>query len=175
MDLSANIMTNWEQQYLKSTLTKSLWYPKTAWRSKQSVSQWYECCTCSAACSSACAQLTKHCVPFLQRSYLRQSVLGKLHWVESAPFIRHIMDRLATYWHLEKQYNAICSSITLQVNIHKLHCAHWLLAACIKQFKPPSKTSLGLLLIRILCITAEWNCSIIQNIVISISCHPFPG
>lgn len=36
-------------------------------------------------------------------SYLWQSVLGKLHRVESISFIGHITDRLATYWHLQKQ------------------------------------------------------------------------
>lgn len=64
-----------------------------------------------------------NCIPF-QQSYLWQSVLGKLHWVKRISFIGHIMDRLATYWHLEKQYNAICSLIEFQVNIHKLHCVH---------------------------------------------------
>lgn len=52
--------------------------------------------------------------PF-QLPYLWQSVLGKLHRVESISFIGHIMDRLATYWHLQKQ-NRVHLSI---VNIHK--------------------------------------------------------
>lgn len=57
-----------------------------------------------------CMSSTHQTLHPFQQSYLWQSVLGKLHWVESISFIGHIMDRLATYWHLEKQYSALCST-----------------------------------------------------------------
>lgn len=50
-----------------------------------------------------CICATLHTLHLLQQSYLWQSVLGKLHWIESISFIGDIMDRLATYWHLEKR------------------------------------------------------------------------
>lgn len=75
-------------------------------------------------CLFLCMCTTHQTLHPFQQSYLWQGVLGKLHWVESISFIGHIMDRLATYWHLEKQYCVICSSVVFQVNIHKLHCVH---------------------------------------------------
>lgn len=110
MDLSANIMTNWEQIYLKSfeksTHSKSSWHHRIAWRSKQRVSQQklmlhLFCCLLLCMCS------THQTLQPVQQPYLWQGVLGKLHGVESVSFIGHIMDRLATYWHLERRYSTI--------------------------------------------------------------------
>lgn len=46
------------------------------------------------------------CCVCVHQNYLWQSILGQLHGVECVSFIRHVMDRLAPYWNLGKQWRA---------------------------------------------------------------------